>query len=209
MKKLIIFIASGLLILLFGTSVNAQITGAGSNKPVFRVSDNKDGDSSRGANINQKLEGIKQKIDEKRKELIAKFFNLMLKRFEAAIARLDRLIERIDSRLEKIKATGQDVTALEAQLGAAKDKLNQAKSDLKSLKTGGINFTSSADPKTAFAEVKQKVGLLRDEIKGVHQALVQIITKIKGLRVGTNKEASPSGDIKPTLTPAASPSASL
>ena len=198
-------------------------------KPVFRafgdiasgsgLNTDKPKYSSDGGNLrdkNQDRQGdLKTRFDTKRKEMVEKYFQQMLSRFEAAIMRFDRLIGRIKERLAKMKASGMDTSSLDSELSAAESKLMQAKDDLNSLKTSGLVFTSSDNPKAAFSSVKQKVGSLRDELKSVYQMLIQIVRQLKGLHIG--ESATSSAKIKisitpikiPTITIIASPSASF
>ncbi|MBI4067229.1 hypothetical protein HY407_02505 [Candidatus Gottesmanbacteria bacterium] len=199
MKKYIILLASFVLLFLLGRVSYAQ-EDVTPTKEVVSPSKKEFREVNRPEAMKEKREEVKEKIDSKRRELIGKYFERMIRRFEAAIMRLEKLISRIEARLVKLKSSGQDTTGLELQLKAASDKLAQAKKDLDSLKENS-DFLSSEDPKTTFSSIKQEVGLVRDEIKGVHQALVQIVTKIKGLRVGTTKDVDPTSVPSPSVTP--------
>lgn len=219
MKKKTVIIISFLIFVFFASSkltVNAQVDSF--KKPQFRTfSDQASGSASSGKSGESKNASIganiKEKVDVKRKELILRFLNRMLDRLEAAIKRLEILSSRIDNRLVKLKAAGVNTAIMEGENAAVKDKLTQARKDLVDLRASGAGFLGGSDPKTGFITVKQKIGLLRDEVKGVHQALVVIVTQIKGLRTGAGEATNSSKLVKPTfvptISPLASPSASL
>lgn len=176
MNKSIIAIV---LILVFFVSFSSFVFAQtpSSQKPLFRALDKKVSSSS-GSN---KEDAQKEKIELQRKELIEKYFQRMLTRFEAAIIRMENIISRIETRFTIIKSFGSSIDSQSAQLNATKEKLLRSKKELRYLKENS-DFLSAKDPKTTFSSLKQRIGLLRDEIRGVHQALVIIVTHAKDLR---------------------------
>lgn len=114
----------------------------------------------------------------------------MTTRFEAAINRLERLILRIEARLEKIEENNEDIetTEIEEDLAEAKDKLTEAELALTTAEASLEGILDSEDPQEAFGDVRDLIMSVKEQLKEVHQILVQVIGDIKGLRVGQGEE---------------------
>lgn len=133
---------------------------------------------------------IRARLSEMRQERIRFFFGRLTIRFEAAINRLERLIARIETRLDRIEASDEEVdsTAIREEVEEAKRKLEEARVALAEAKESLEGILSAEDPKTAFEDVRDLIGGIKEELKEVHQILVQVIGDIKGLRVGQEDE---------------------
>ncbi len=133
------------------------------------------------------------RITERRKVRITAFFGRLTKRLQALIERLNTLIGRIESRLEKIAQENEeiDTTSIVADLQKAKDLLAETEATLSVLDVE--IFLGSDDPKTAFAEVRERIQEIKLNLVEIHRILVHLIGDLKGLRVGT--------ELKPTISP--------
>ena len=129
---------------------------------------------------------VRARLSEMRQERIRTFFGRLTIRFEAAIARLERLISRIESRLETIKVNNEEVEAetIEGELAEAKEKLAEAETALEEAETSLEEILNAEDPKAAFEYVRELIMGIKEQLKEVHQILVEVIGDIKGLRVG-------------------------
>src|SRR3989338_8890856 len=133
----------------------------------------------------ERMEARMQKLEERRKQMIKKFFEKMVRRFDAAINRLKKLADRIDSRLTKFATErGKDVTLLRTRLVEAKAKITEAEAAINAAKAGLDGALNSETPREAFEAVKKLISDARDKIKEAHQALVKVVTEIKGASGG-------------------------
>lgn len=159
-------------------------------------------------NVIEKREIIREKIQErqatlaarlaeKNKERIRNFFGRMTKRFQAAINRLERLISRIESRLSKIESEDKniDTTGIREDVDEAKDKLAEASAALSEANTSLEDILTSDNPGETFAELRELLKGIKEQLKEVHQILVHVIGDIKGLRTG---QTSPQPEVTPT-----------
>ena len=168
--------------------------------------------------VQQNQEENRARVQETRKARIRQFFGLMEKRLEAVIARQVRLAARIESRLSKLASAGEDVSIQSAKLVAAKALTSEAETLVGELGGGLEAVLEANDPKAAFSEVKGQVKAIVDKLKESHRLMVEIITEIKGLRVGnsgvltpkpsgvtpkpTGASPTPTGvSVTPTMTP--------
>ena len=128
-------------------------------------------------------------LTQRHKERIRLFFNRLTQRIQAAITRLRRLIARIESRLEKIEASGEEITttAVKASLVEAKEKLTQAETALAEAQASFEDILASEDPKEAFADTRDLIKGIKNQLIEIHQLLVHVIGDIRGLRVGQSQ----------------------
>ncbi len=140
---------------------------------------------------------VNSQMKEKRKEALLSNTRKIFTRYEAAINRFEKLIQRIEERLVKMKNEGKDVTTATKQIEATKGKLIQVKKDFEALKVFTETFINSEDPKTYHEEFKQKNNLVRDQILGLYQGLLQVMANIK--TVYTQEDKKPEISNKPTV----------
>ncbi|MCX6724856.1 MAG: hypothetical protein NTV20_02025, partial [Candidatus Shapirobacteria bacterium] len=158
-------------------------------------------------NVSQEVSQVKEKIQERvatiearlgarKKEIIRNYFTVMTRRLEAAINRLNRLITRIDSRIAKIEANNKDINTepIKKDIQKAKDKLLLAPNKLNEAKIKIDGLLESNTPKESFAEVRDIIKEIKQDLIDIHQILVKVIGDIKGLRVGTT--STPSATIE-------------
>ncbi|KKR34091.1 MAG: hypothetical protein UT63_C0006G0009 [Candidatus Gottesmanbacteria bacterium GW2011_GWC2_39_8] len=131
------------------------------------------------------------------KEILTKLFTSLSVRFGAAVNRLDRIGKRIGTRLSKLKASGVDTTVLDAKLKAAQDKNLEAKKSLDLIAVSYQNLIASpAGGVSDFSEIKQSLGLVKDELNGVLEAYKLIVGELKSTIAPTkpvvNSLVSPS-----------------
>lgn len=129
---------------------------------------------------------ITAQLTERRQERVRFSFNRLTKRFQAATSRLRRLTARIDSRLAKIEAEGEEVdtTDVKVTLATTKEKLSEAETALAEAQAGFGDTLNSENPEEAFADVKDLIKGIKQQLVEAHRLLVHLIGDIKGLRVG-------------------------
>lgn len=140
--------------------------------------------------LQEKRATMAARLTEMRRERIRHFYGLITNRTQAAINRLEKLIARIESRLSKIEAEDEEIDTSEIRedIDEAKDRLAEASAALSEAKTSLEDILSTEEPKEAFADVRDLVKGIKNELISVHQILVQVIGDIKGLRVGQGEE---------------------
>jgi len=154
--------------------IKPRITGTATTTPAMRLEEKQ-----------ERMGARMQKLEERRKQMIKKFFEKMVRRFDAAINRLKKLADRIDSRLTKFATErGKDVTLLRTRLVEAKAKITEAEAAINAAKAGLDGALNSETPREAFEAVKKLISDARDKIKEAHQALVKVVTEIKGASGG-------------------------
>lgn len=132
---------------------------------------------------------VQAALSEKRKEHIRNLFSRLIKRLEATIGRLEDLITRIESRLEKIEASqeGLDIAAIKSELQTAKERLISAQTVLTDASASLEEILDSDNPRESFNSLQDLIKGIKSELQAIHQSLVQIIGKIRGLRVGEER----------------------
>lgn len=140
----------------------------------------------------QRVETMKKKLGEERAKRIEQFFNQMVKKFENAIDRLNNLADRIESRLKKTEDAGNDVSKPRDLLKVARDKITAVETALSDAKAKFADMAKSENPKAAFEKVKELVKGVAQKVKEAHKALVDVITSIKGLRLGDKATSTES-----------------
>ena len=136
--------------------------------------------------LQEKVATAEARLGARKKEIIRNYSTIMTRRLEAAINRLNRLITRIESRIAKIETNNKDIKTkqLKQDIQKAKDKLLLTTNKLNEVKTKINDLPESNTPKEAFAEGKDTVREIKQNLIEVHQILVKVIGDIKGLRVG-------------------------
>lgn len=128
---------------------------------------------------------IAAQLTERRQERVRFFFNRLTERFQAAINRLRRLIARIESRLAKIETEEEiNTIVIRITLDTAREKLDEAETALVEAQTGFEDTLINENPKEAFADVRDLVRGIKQQLVEVHRLLVHLIGDIKGLRAG-------------------------
>lgn len=139
------------------------------------------------------------RLAERKRERIRLYFGRLTTRLQAAISRLERLISRIESRLSKIEEDNEDIdtAVVRKDLDTAKDKLASTSAALSQAKTSLEDILTANEPKEAFAEIRDLIQGIKQELIEVHRILVHVIGDIKGLRIGQGSvqpEATPEGE---------------
>src|SRR3989344_6817228 len=132
----------------------------------------------------KRVDALKKKEGEERAKRIEQFFNQMVRKFENAIDRLNNLADRIESRLTKTEAAGNDVSKQRDLLKAARDKISAVETALSDAKAQFAAMAKSENPKVAFEKVKELVRGVAQKVKDADKALVDVVTAVKGLRLG-------------------------
>lgn len=153
----------------------------------------------------QKREEIREKIEQRkatiaarlkqvRRERIRHFFGLLSRRLKAAILRLERLITRIESRLAKIEEDNEDIdtTSIKENVDEAKTLLENAKAKLAAAEDSLESVLDSEDPKQAFSVIRETIREIVQLLIEARRILIHVIGDIKGLRVGTWRQPSPT-----------------
>lgn len=179
MRKSVLVIFSAVLFLSTISSSTLAATPFPSPSPI------KNNASFKESTKNQNEE-IMLRISAVRRERIRNYFNKMISRIEAVVDRLEVLITNIESRVEIISTNDSeiDVTPVEIELSNAKDLLSTVDSDVILLKSEIENVILSDDPKANFVTVKDMISEIKNNLKEVHNILVQVIGDIRGLRIG-------------------------
>lgn len=140
----------------------------------------------------QRVEAMKKKLGEERAKRIEQFFNNMVRKFENAIDRLNNLAERIESRLTKTEDAGNDVAKQRDLLKVARDKITAVETALSDAKAKFAEMAKSENPKEAFKKVKELAHSVAEKVKEAHKALVDVVTSLKGLRLGDKATSTES-----------------
>lgn len=127
----------------------------------------------------EKAEANKEKAALKRKDNIHKYYLNIKNRLLAAVDRLKKLGGRISSRLDKSAKQGLDVVSLQLTLTQQQAQLIVIEEEINNLDTEEELLLSSDNPQTAFLQIKNSLTKIKDELKAVHQAYVQVITQLK------------------------------
>jgi len=132
-------------------------------------------------------EQIQAKLQEKNQNRIRSFYGRLSKRMTAAIERLQTLSERILNRLSVLGDEGEDVSSLEGKVEEAQGLLEDAQGLLTNLEGMMEQMLASDDPKSFMPTLKDAVMEIKDTLKASHSILVEVITQIKGLRIGNTE----------------------
>lgn len=144
--------------------------------------------------IEQKKATIAARLKQVRRERIRHFFGLLARRLKAAISRLEILITRIESRLAIIEENNEDIdtTSIKEDIAEVKDLLDNANAKLAATEDNLESFLNSEDPKQAFSVIKETIREIIELLIEARRILVHVIGDIKGLRVGTWRQPSPT-----------------
>lgn len=140
----------------------------------------------------QRVEAMRKKLGDGRAKRVEQFFNNMVRKFENAIDRLNNLADRIDSRLKKTEDAGNDVAKQRDLLKVARDKITAVETALSDAKAKFAEMAKSENPKEAFKKVKELARGVAEKVKEAHRALVEVVTSLKGLRVGDKATSTES-----------------
>jgi chromosome segregation ATPase len=149
------------------------------------------------------VQNLQERVQEKRPELRARlqeattqrvqaFFARLVRRLQAAINRLTQLTNRIEQRLDVLASEGHDMTNNRAMLTDARTNIQAAQTTLNEAMTAFVAVQDTDQPRVVFLAVRGMVQKIVRNLKEAHTTLTQIITTIKGLRVGTLPSPSPS-----------------
>ncbi|WKZ25796.1 MAG: hypothetical protein QY322_00570 [bacterium] len=121
-----------------------------------------------------------------RKERIMSYSNKLTVRLDAMVERLKLLITRIENRIKIIEEENDNVILVDTRtlLSEAKQLLLSVEADLRLLKEKLNSIPEAQDPKVVFEEVRTSLMAIKDDLKEVHRLLIEVISDIKGLRVG-------------------------
>jgi len=132
----------------------------------------------------ERKEQIQAKLTEKRQERIMNLHGRIVKRVESAIERMIKLSDRILARLDVLEAEGESVESLRLEVNSAKDLIENSGEILTGVEGIVDDMLESEDPKAVYPTIKNSVEETKDTLKDAHSILVNVITQIKGLRVG-------------------------
>ena len=136
----------------------------------------------------QHKEQIQAKLTERRQNRIRTFYGRLNTRIDAAADRLQILSERIETRLGVLEGEGEDTTALETKVDNAQALIGNAQGLATELETMMEEMIEAEDPKSFMPTLKDSVKEIKDILKDAHSILVEVITEIKGLRIGNTSE---------------------
>ena len=100
--------------------------------------------------------------------------------------RMTKLADRILARLA-ILGSEEDVSALELEVGEAKSLIESSGVMLVSLEVVVNEMLESDEPKAVYPVIKDSITEMKNSLKDAHSILVNVITQIKGLRVGVDE----------------------
>ena len=137
--------------------------------------------------LKQNRQQLKQQLTEAKKYRVRTYHGRLKARFEAAIKRLNTLSERILARLDILAEGGEDVSSLKTSVSQAQGIIDNAESLLPDLETLINEMAEAENPKDYLPTVKDAATKIKDSLKEAHSILVQVVTEIKGLRVGATE----------------------
>ena len=133
---------------------------------------------------------------------------------QPAIERLEKFVERINSRIDKIESQGRDTTVAENAMVEAKADISSAKINFEVLKTMTANISvwvgtstatstnatsTKAELKAKFAELREQVKKIKQNLKDAHSHIVDAVNSLKCLRIGVESNATTT--VNATTTP--------
>lgn len=133
----------------------------------------------------------------------------MLTRSNNALTRLDAIWERVKSRIEKFKTSGKDVTGIAGLIQQVDIKKQAASNAISSASASISKIESSSAPKTAAKNFVTSFRTVKKALKDYHQAILKVITSLKGMSASTKDGPSvipPTGTSSTTIAPSAIPS---
>jgi len=126
-------------------------------------------------------EELKKQLGEQRAANIERFFQRMSANFESAADRLGGLADRLETYLSRLADEGKDISVLQDNLEQARVKVAVAKQSLENSKNDYAKAVESDDFKTAFQNVRSSVEGVKIKMREARQALVDVISSIKGV----------------------------
>lgn len=133
----------------------------------------------------------------------------MLTRSNNALTRLDAIWEKVKSRIEKFKASGKDVSGIAGWVQQVEIKKQAATEAISTASASITKIDSSATPKTAVKSFVTSFKTVKKALKDYHQAILKVITGLKGMSTGTKVGPSvipPTGTSSASIAPSAVPS---
>jgi macrodomain Ter protein organizer (MatP/YcbG family) len=140
-----------------------------------------------GAQVREeKREMISSKLEEAKVQRIRARYGRLLNLFNAHLERLATLADRVESRLDQIDENEEDIDTdeLREMLEDAREKIALAQEEVQTLKDSFEELVMSENPGEAYAPVKDLVLEMKGTLKEIRMILVEIVTQIKGLRIG-------------------------
>jgi phage-related minor tail protein len=116
----------------------------------------------------------------------------MTERMTKILEQLTSIADRVESRIEKIEAEhGVDLTTATVALSEARELIGKATDDVVTLGELAKEALSSEDPESDLEEVRVAVGVAKESIRAVHQALRDAVVEIKA---GTPEAEAEEGE---------------
>ncbi len=156
----------------------------------------------------ERKEARREFLRQAAQDRIRAHFQRLVHRLQAAIDRLTRLANRIEQRIGVLAGAGVNVTQQQSLLAEARQHIQLARESLATAQTNFESILATEKPRAAFRTARTSVRETINHLRLAHRTLVRIITKIKGLRIGTLGSPSPSGSPVASASPGASPTAS-
>lgn len=122
--------------------------------------------------------------------MLRKSMAVHINRMQAAINRLQNIIDRLTGALRRINERGIETSAVAALIEEAQAQKAEAVSLLEDAKAKYAAIETSEDPKAAMAEFTASLRGVKEQLKDLHQTLIEAMRTLKGL-VKSPEEPNP------------------
>ncbi len=136
--------------------------------------------------IQQRKDETKQFIEQKLSLLqentqarIGAMVDATSQRLNREANRLSTIADRLDSRISKMDTANMSTDKAKQLLADARIKIKTAQDDLTLVATVKANVLASDTPKERFGEIRDAVGVVKDDLKAAKKALQDVVAEIK------------------------------
>jgi gas vesicle protein len=129
--------------------------------------------------IQEKRVEIKTKLTEKVKNRISKLGDHAKTRLQRRIDRLNRITDHLEDRMAKLAEKGFDISGATAKISEARIVLDNAEIDLKAVDDKLDELLESEEPKKTFAELKEVIKIVREDLKTARTTLSEAVQSLK------------------------------
>jgi hypothetical protein len=126
-------------------------------------------------------------------------------RMDGAIERIFTIITRVEQRIEKLKAAGADTAAAEVKLRESAQLLAEARTAIANIDNLVYNATTSAEPITAWQNVKGVYKEAGGLIRSSHATLKEVVSLLKASINETRPASNPEVQAQSESSVSASP----
>ena len=150
--------------------------------------------------IMEKRDERKQALRDQAKDRFGAYIARIVNRLNTALERLTQIANRIESRIAKMESEHNvDLSAASDALADARALINAAGDDVEFIGTVAEDVLSSDNPGERFGEIRDAVGVAKESLKGIHQALRDAVVEIKAsaevsVEVGEDEEGEDGTD---------------